>query len=175
MKYVKTVKELNETLSAYISSTIVDAVIIRIMSFIAMTIFKQPYSLLLAVFCGITNIIPYVGPFIGAVPAVIVGLFVSPFQALYMALSILVIQQLDGNVIKPLLFGKNMNMHPLTIILVLIGAGSVAGILGMLICIPVYAVIKTLVLNIRKIYLLRKFDSGVEPTIQEIKTNGREN
>ena len=92
-----------------------------------------------------------------------------------MALSILVIQQLDGNVIKPLLFGKNMNMHPLTIILVLIGAGSVAGILGMLICIPVYAVIKTLVLNIRKIYLLRKFDSGVEPTIQEIKTNGREN
>ncbi|EMF0045991.1 AI-2E family transporter [Enterococcus hirae] len=171
----QTVKELNETLSAYISSTIVDAVIIGIMSFIAMTIFKQPYSLLLAVFCGITNIIPYVGPFIGAVPAVIVGLFVSPFQALYMALSILVIQQLDGNVIKPLLFGKNMNMHPLTIILVLIGAGSVAGILGMLICIPVYAVIKTLVLNIRKIYLLRKFDSGVEPTIQEIKTNGREN
>lgn len=171
----QTVKELNETLSAYISSTIVDAVIIGIMSFIAMTIFKQPYSLLLAVFCGITNIIPYVGPFIGAVPAVIVGLFVSPFQALYMALSILVIQQLDGNVIKPLLFGKNMNMHPLTIILVLIGAGSVAGILGMLICIPVYAVIKTLVLNIRKIYLLRKFDSSVEPTIQEIKTNGREN
>ncbi|EOS7753426.1 AI-2E family transporter [Enterococcus hirae] len=171
----QTVKELNETLSAYISSTIVDAVIIGIMSFIAMTIFKQPYSLLLAVFCGIINIIPYVGPFIGAVPAVIVGLFVSPFQALYMALSILVIQQLDGNVIKPLLFGKNMNMHPLTIILVLIGAGSVAGILGMLICIPVYAVIKTLVLNIRKIYLLRKFDSGVEPTIQEIKTNGREN
>ena len=171
----QTVKELNETLSAYISSTIVDAVIIGIMSFIAMTIFKQPYSLLLAVFCGITNIIPYVGPFIGAVPAVIVGLFVSPFQALYMALSILVIQQLDGNVIKPLLFGKKMTMHPLTIILVLIGAGSVAGILGMLICIPVYAVIKTLVLNIRKIYLLRKFDSGVEPTIQEIKTNGREN
>lgn len=171
----QTVKELNETLSAYISSTIVDAVIIGIMSFIAMTIFKQPYSLLLAVFCGITNIIPYVGPFIGAVPAVIVGLFVSPFQALYMALLILVIQQLDGNVIKPLLFGKNMNMHPLTIILVLIGAGSVVGILGMLICIPVYAVIKTLVLNIRKIYLLRKFDSGVEPTIQEIKTNGREN
>lgn len=75
-----------------------------------------------------------------------------------MALSILVIQQLDGNVIKPLLFGKTMNIHPLTIILVLIGAGSVAGIMGMLICIPVYAVIKTLVLNIRKIYLLRKFE-----------------
>ena len=154
----QTVRELNETLSAYISSTIVDAVIIGVMSFIAMTIFKQPYSLLLAVVCGVTNIIPYVGPFIGAVPAIIVGLFISPFQALYMALSILVIQQLDGNVIKPLLFGKTMNIHPLTIILVLIGAGSVAGIMGMLICIPVYAVIKTLVLNIRKIYLLRKFE-----------------
>ncbi|HBM5886034.1 TPA: AI-2E family transporter, partial [Enterococcus faecium] len=152
----QTVKELNETLSAYISSTILDALIIGVMSFLAMRIFDQPYSLLLAVICGITNIIPYVGPFIGAVPAIIVGLFISPFQALYMALSILVIQQLDGNLIKPLLFGKSMNIHPLTIILVLIGAGSVAGILGMLICIPVYAVIKTIILNIRKIYLLRR-------------------
>lgn len=171
----QTVKELNETLSAYISSTIVDAVIIGVMSFVAMVIFKQPYSLLLAVFCGVTNIIPYVGPFIGAVPAVIVGFFISPFQALYMALSILVIQQLDGNVIKPLLFGKTMNMHPLTIILVLIGAGSVAGIMGMLICIPVYAVIKTLVLNIRKICLLRKFESATESVSQIEKINKIEN
>ena len=127
----QTVKELNETLSAYISSTILDALIIGVMSFLAMRIFDQPYSLLLAVICGITNIIPYVGPFIGAVPAIIVGL---------------------------LLFGKSMNIHPLTIILVLIGAGSVAGILGMLICIPVYAVIKTIILNIRKIYLLRRME-----------------
>ncbi|MDT2735838.1 AI-2E family transporter [Enterococcus pseudoavium] len=152
----QTVRELNETLSAYISSTVLDAFIIGILSFISMSIFKQPYSLLLAIFCGITNIIPYVGPFIGAVPAVIVGLFVSPFQALYMGISILVIQQLDGNLIKPLLFGKSLNIHPLTIILVLIGAGSVAGIVGMLICIPVYAVIKTLIINIHKIYLLRR-------------------
>ncbi|GCF93333.1 AI-2E family transporter [Enterococcus florum] len=152
----QTVRELNETLSAYISSTVLDAFIIGILSFLAMTIFGQPYSLLLAIICGITNIIPYVGPFIGAVPAVIVGLFISPLQALYMALSILIIQQLDGNLIKPLLFGKSLNIHPLTIILVLIGAGSVAGILGMLICIPVYAVIKTLIINIHKIYHIRK-------------------
>lgn len=152
----QTVRELNETLSAYISSTVLDAFIIGILSFIAMTIFKQPYSLLLALFCGITNIIPYVGPFIGAVPAVIVGLFISPLQALYMGISVLVIQQLDGNLIKPLLFGKSLNIHPLTIILVLIGAGSVAGIVGMLICIPVYAVIKTLIINLHKIYQLRR-------------------
>lgn len=151
-----TVKEMNDTLSAYISSTIIDALIIGVMSFIAMTIFSQPYALLLAVICGVTNIIPYVGPFIGAVPAMVVGLFVSPWQALYMGISILVIQQLDGNVIKPLLFGKSLNIHPLTIILVLIASGSVGGIIGMLICIPVYGVVKTLVLNIRKIYLLRK-------------------
>ncbi|EPH95585.1 MULTISPECIES: AI-2E family transporter [unclassified Enterococcus] len=165
----QTVRELNETLSAYISSTVLDAFIIGILSFIAMTIFGQPYSLLLAVFCAVTNIIPYVGPFIGAVPAVAVGLFVSPWQALYMALSILVIQQLDGNLIKPLLFGKSLNIHPLTIILVLIGAGSVAGIIGMLICIPVYAVIKTLTLNIRKIYLLRKETAIIQPEKQEKK------
>ncbi|MHC5373338.1 AI-2E family transporter [Enterococcus sp. LJL120] len=151
----ETVREMNDTLSAYISSTMIDAVIIGVMSFVAMTLLNQPYALLLAVVCGVTNIIPYLGPFIGAVPAVIVGLFISPWQALYIGLSILVIQQLDGNVIKPLLFGKNLNIHPLTIILVLIAAGSVAGVVGMLICIPVYAVIKTLVLNIRKIWQLR--------------------
>lgn len=160
----ETVKELNETLSAYISSTMLDAVIIGVLSFIAMVIINQPYGLLLAVICGITNIIPYVGPFIGAVPAILVALFVSPWQVLYVAIAILVIQQLDGNLIKPLLFGKTMNIHPLTIILVLIGAGSVAGIMGMLICIPVYGVIKTLVLNIRKIYRLRKFESTSEKT-----------
>lgn len=152
----QTVKEMNQTLSAYISSTVLDALIIGVLSFSAMTIFNQPYSLLLAVFCGLTNIIPYVGPFIGAIPAILVGMFISPWQALYMATSILVIQQLDGNLIKPLLMGKSMNIHPLTIILVLIAAGSVGGMTGMLICIPVYAVIKTLVVNIRKIYIIRK-------------------
>ncbi|MEI5993351.1 AI-2E family transporter [Candidatus Enterococcus mansonii] len=152
----ETVKEMNQTLSAYISSTVLDALIIGILSFIAMTIFKQPYSLLLAVFCGLTNIIPYAGPFIGAVPAILVGLFISPWQALYMAISILVIQQLDGNLVKPLLMGKSMNIHPLTIILVLIASGSVAGIIGMLICIPVYAVVKILVINISKIFVMRK-------------------
>ncbi|WP_086315667.1 pheromone autoinducer 2 transporter [Enterococcus sp. 7F3_DIV0205] len=161
----QTVKEMNQTLSAYISSTVLDALIIGILSFIAMTIFKQPYSLLLAVFCGLTNIIPYVGPFIGAVPAILVGLFISPWQALYMALSILVIQQLDGNLIKPLLMGKSLNIHPLTIILVLIASGSVGGIIGMLICIPVYAVIKTLVINISKIYSLRK--EGKKQALEE--------
>lgn len=152
----ETVQEMNETLAAYISSTFLDALIAGVLSFIAMTIFHQPYALLLAVFCGLTNIIPYVGPFIGAVPAVIVGLFISPWQALYMALSILVIQQLDGNLIKPLLFGKSLHIHPLTIILILIGAGSVAGMLGMLVCIPVYAVTKTLILNIFKIIKIKR-------------------
>ncbi|MBO0482943.1 AI-2E family transporter [Candidatus Enterococcus courvalinii] len=166
----QTVKELNETLSAYISSTMLDAVIIGVLSFIAMVLINQPYALLLAVICGITNIIPYVGPFIGAIPAVLVALFVSPWQALYVALAILIIQQLDGNLIKPLLFGKTMNIHPLTIILVLIGAGSVAGIMGMLICIPVYGVMKTLILNIRKIYLLKKFESTSDQIIDGEKS-----
>lgn len=165
----QTVREMNETLSAYISSTILDALIIGILSFIAMTIFKQPYGLLLAVFCGVTNIIPYVGPFIGAVPAVLVGLFVSPWQALYMAISILIIQQLDGNLIKPLLMSKSLNIHPVTIILLLIASGSVAGVIGMLICIPVYGVVRTLILNIRKIYLIKKESQELKEESEELE------
>ena len=170
----ETVKEMNQTLSAYISSTILDALIIGIMSFIALTSLKQPYTLLLAVFCGVTNIIPYVGPFIGAVPVILVGFFVSPWQALYGALAILVIQQLDGNLIKPLLMGKSLSIHPLTIILVLIAAGSIGGIIGMLICIPVYAVIKILVLNVRKIYLLRKGSSPKYDDSDDASDEGKE-
>lgn len=163
----ETVKEMNETLSAYIGSTILDALIIGVMSYLAFVIFRQPYALLLAVICGVTNIIPYAGPFIGAVPAVLVALFVSPLQVLYVALSILVIQQLDGNLIKPLLMGKSLNIHPLTIILVLIASGSVAGVLGMLICIPVYAVIRTLILNLQKMYRIRKESNIIQEKHQD--------
>lgn len=152
----QTVREMNQTLSTYISSTILDAIIIGVLTFISLTILGQPSALLLAVFCGITNIIPYVGPFIGAVPVAFVGLLVSPAQMLYATVAILIIQQLDGNLIKPLIMGKSLNVHPLTIILVLIGVGRIGGILGILVCIPVYVVLKTLVINIRKIYLMRR-------------------
>lgn len=162
----QTVKEMNETLSAYISSTILGALIIGLLSFVAMLIFQQPYALLLAVFCGLTNIIPYVGPFIGAVPVILVGLFVSPLQALYMAISILIIQQIDGNVIKPLLMSKSLNIHPVTIILLLMASGTVAGVVGMLICIPVYGVVRTLIVNSRKIYLLKRASQKEVPEIE---------
>lgn len=146
-------REIDEVLSAYITSTILDALLIGILSFALFTILGQPYALLLGVFCGVTNIIPYLGPFIGAVPALLIACFISGWQVLWTAVGLFIIQQLDANLIKPFLMAKSLSIHPLTIILILIGAGSIGGIIGMIICIPLYGIVKVIVLNSRRLYL----------------------
>ena len=80
----------------------------------------------------------------------------SPTQALLVVIVILIIQQLDGNLISPLVIGKKLNTHPLTIIILLLVAGNIAGILGMILAVPAYSVVKTVILNIVKFVKLRK-------------------
>ncbi len=104
---------------------------------------------------AITNIIPYVGPFLGAAPAVIVGFMDSPAKALFAIIVVVIVQQLDGNLLSPLVIGKRLNTHPLTIILLLIGAGSFGGF-GMILAVPVYAVVKAFFLNIVRLIKLRQ-------------------
>ena len=105
---------------------------------------------------AVTNIIPYLGPFLGAAPAVIIAFMDSPAKALFAVIVVVVVQQLDGNLLSPLVIGKRLNTHPLTIILLLIGAGSFGGILAMILAVPVYAVLKAFVLNIVRLSKLRQ-------------------
>lgn len=153
---LRMMKETANTLATYIQGQMLVCLFVGVSTFIGYLIIDLPYALILALIGAVTNIIPYVGPFIGATPALIVGLLYSPTQALLVILVIVIVQQLDGNVISPLVIGKKLNTHPLTIIILLLVAGNIAGILGMILAIPTYAVTKTVVLNVVRVVRSRR-------------------
>lgn len=150
------IKKTGETLGAYIQGQTLDCLAVGLLAFIGFLIVHLPYALLLGLIVAVTNIIPYLGPFIGAAPAVIVGFLDSPSKALFAVIVIVVVQQIDGNITSPLIIGKRLDMHPLTIIVLLLVAGNLAGVLGMILAVPVYAVVKTVIVNIYRLWKLRK-------------------
>jgi predicted PurR-regulated permease PerM len=149
-------KETGDTLSAYIQGQVTVALAVGTLSFIGYLIIDLPFALVMALIVAVTNIIPYVGPFLGGAPAVIVALFDSPTKALLVVLVIVIAQQIEGNVLSPLILGKTLDTHPATIIILLLAAGNLAGVLGMILAIPTYAVIKTIVINIVKFLRAKK-------------------
>ncbi|MCL6571637.1 MAG: AI-2E family transporter [Bacillus sp. (in: Bacteria)] len=149
-------KETGETLSAYIQGQVLVSLAVGTLAFIGYLIIDLPFALVMALIVMFTNIIPFVGPIIGGAPAVIVALFDSPTKALLVVLVIAIAQQVEGNVLSPLILGKSLDTHPATIIIVLLAAGNLAGILGMVLAVPFYAVVKTIVLNVVKFLKARK-------------------
>ncbi len=161
-------KEMNKTLGVYIQGQMIVALFVAIVTSIGYFTIGLPYALLLGVLVGITNIIPYLGPFIGVAPAFIIGLLESPFEALLVIVVVVIVQQLDGHLISPLVIGKRLDTHPLTIIILLLAAGKLAGPIGMILAIPTYAVLKTVVLHVaRFIKLQRRYKRMNESTIGE--------
>ncbi|WP_026826513.1 AI-2E family transporter [Exiguobacterium marinum] len=154
--------DMHETVRNYVNAQLLVAFFVGITSFIGLLIIDVDYAILLALFMMVTNIIPYVGPFLGAVPAVIVAFIQDPIKVLWVIVVIIIVQQIESNVISPLIQGKSLKVHPLTIIIVLLVAGNLAGIIGMLIAVPFYAVAKTVVQNIVRIYKLREREQYLE-------------
>lgn len=148
--------QMNHTISSYISGQALVCLFIGVFTYLGYLLINQPFALLFGLIAGITNIIPYLGPFIGAAPAFIVALTVSPAQALYVAIVVLIIQQLEGNLISPNIIGKTLDIHPLTIIVILLVAGNLVGVLGMIMAVPTYAVVKTVITYVVNMYRLRK-------------------
>ncbi|MEH7336708.1 AI-2E family transporter [Neobacillus drentensis] len=153
---LKILKETGETLSAYIQGQVVVALAVGTLAFIGYLIIGLRYALIMALIVAFTNIIPYVGPIIGGAPAVLVGFFDSPTKALLVIVVILVAQQIEGNFLSPMILGKSLDTHPATIIIILLAAGNLAGVLGMVLAVPTYAVSKTIVLNVVRFLRARK-------------------
>jgi predicted PurR-regulated permease PerM len=149
-------KETGETLSAYIQGQVTVALAVGTLAFIGYLIIDLPFALVMALIVAFTNIIPYIGPILGGAPAVIVAFFDSPTKALLVVVVILIAQQIEGNILSPLILGKSLDTHPATIIIILLAAGNLAGVLGMVLAVPFYAVIKTIVLNLVKFLRARK-------------------
>ncbi|WP_421385227.1 AI-2E family transporter [Bacillus salacetis] len=149
-------KETGSTLAAYIQGQVTVGLFVGILSLIGYLIIDLRFALVLAITVSVTNIIPYVGPLIGGAPAVIVGLFESPTKALLVLLILVIAQQVEGNILSPLILGKTLDTHPATIIILLLAAGNLAGVLGMILAVPTYAVIKTIIINLIKFLRARK-------------------
>ncbi|MGM0922445.1 MAG: AI-2E family transporter [Bacillota bacterium] len=152
---IKIFEGLYKTLAAYIQGQLLVSLFVGTGCFIGYTLIGLDYALILGIVVAVANIIPYLGPFIGAAPAVVIALLDSPTKALLAAVVVTVVQQIDGNVLSPLIIGKRLNTHPLTIILLLIGAGSFGGILGMILAVPTYAVLKAVLLHVIRLVKLR--------------------
>lgn len=135
----------NMIFGKFISGKIIDSAIIGVLTFFILTVTKMPYAVLISVIIGITNIIPFFGPFFGAIPSAIIILFVSPIKALWFIFIIIIIQQLDGNIIGPKILGDSLGISAFWILFSLLIAGKLFGIVGMIIGVPAFAVIYSIV------------------------------
>ncbi len=136
-----TLKMTGRLFGNFIEGKVVDSLIIGVLTYIVLTIFRMPYTALISVVVGFTNVIPYFGPIIGAVPSAFIILIAEPAKAIPFLIIILVIQQLDGNVIGPRILGDNTGLSSLGIILSIAIMSGLFGIVGMLIGVPVCAVL----------------------------------
>ncbi|RKW48228.1 MAG: AI-2E family transporter [Lachnospiraceae bacterium] len=148
--YVKT------SFSQFIVGKIIDSIIIGILNYIAMLILSMPYALVISVIVGITNVIPFFGPFLGAIPSAFILLLVSPVQCLKFLVWILILQQLDGNVIGPRVLGQTTGLPSFWILFSILLFGGLFGVVGMIIAVPTWAVIYRWVSRYTNIYLEKK-------------------
>lgn len=143
-------KRINTSLRSYVQGVLLVMFLVFLTQSIGLTLAGMEAPLLFALFCAVTDIIPYFGPYIGGIPAVIVGFTISPITGICVLISILVVQLLENNFYQPLIMGHTMQLHPVTIMLGLLIFEHFFGILGMVIATPVIACIKVLLIFINE-------------------------
>ncbi|CDM68746.1 putative membrane protein [Clostridium bornimense] len=137
----------NVTFSSFIGGQCTEAIILGILCFIGMNIFKMPYALLISVLISVTSLIPVFGAFIGTIPAVFIILIISPIKAIWFVIFIIVLQQLEGNIIYPKVVGSSVGLSAIWVMVAITVGGSAFGLIGMLIGVPTVSVIYQLVRN----------------------------
>lgn len=135
----------NQVFSGFVRGKLLDSLIIGILCFIGCSILKMPYTPLVSVVVGVTNIIPFFGPFLGAIPSAFLILLVSPLKCLYFIIFIILLQQLDGNVIGPKILGDSTGISSFWVIVAILVGGGFFGVPGMFFGVPVFACLRMLV------------------------------
>ena len=148
---VRITRACHSKFTGAITGKIIDSFIIGVLCYVAMVLLDIPYPPLISVIVGVTNVIPFFGPFIGAIPSSILILFASPVKCLYFVILIVVLQQLDGNLIGPKIVGESVGLSPFWVLFACTFFGSLWGVAGMLIAAPlmacIYMIVKELVEN----------------------------
>lgn len=157
---IKDTRFVSDTFIGFLGGKIVDSLIVLLLCLVGCTILRVPYPLLISVIIGVTNIIPFFGPFIGAVPSALLILMVDPIKCLYFIIFVLILQQIDGNVIGPLILGDSTGLSGFWVIFSITLFGGLWGVLGMIIGIPFFAVLYALI----KRFIERKLKSKDLPT-----------
>lgn len=173
---IETVRQSNKIFGNFIVGKIIDSLIIGVLCFFGLSFLKMPYPLLISVIVGVTNVIPFFGPYVGAIPSAILILFIDPIQCLYFLIFILFLQQLDGNIIGPAILGDSTGLSSFWIIFAILAAGSLFGIMGMVIGVPVFAVIYYMVSTVIEHLLVSKelkSSSTDYERLDRIETNGK--
>ena len=132
---------INRIFSGFIIGKIIDSAIIGVLCYICMTLMKMPYTALIATIVGVTNVIPFFGPMFGAIPSVLLLLMIDPWHALWFAVFIFALQQLDGNVIGPKILGDSTGLPALWVMFAILVGGALWGVAGMFVGVPLFAVI----------------------------------
>lgn len=159
----KILDEVNQAFRDFVSGSLVDCVFVFVITSIGLWAIGLKAPLLFGLFCGITNIIPYIGPYIGGIPAVIVGLSQSPLIGILTLIINVVIQFLEGNFLKPIIMSKSTKLHPVTIMVGLLVFGHFWGIIGMVISTPIISASKTIFNHFNEKYDIISFvDESVE-------------
>ena len=138
---VEETRYIKRVFSQFIVGKIIDSLIIGIINYVFMSLIHMEYSLLISVVVGVTNVIPFFGPFIGAIPSIFILLLVSPIQALQFAIWILILQQIDGNIIGPKILGQTTGLPSFWILFSILLFGGIFGIVGMVIGVPTFAIV----------------------------------
>ena len=143
-------------LSGFINGKLLDSLIIGIIALVCCNLLKFPYPMLLAVIIGVTNIIPFFGPFIGATPCALLILLVSPLQCLYFCIFILVLQQFDGNILGPKILGDSTGLDSFWVLFSILLFGGLFGFAGMVLGVPVFAMIYSAISRLVRYGLKRR-------------------
>jgi predicted PurR-regulated permease PerM len=161
---------IDDILSAYIRGQLLLCLFVGGMATIAMTIIGVPFALVLGLVAGIFEVLPYVGPILGAIPAVLVALLTDPISALWVMLSFVAIQQVENLILVPRISGKSVALHPALVMVALVVGNEIAGLIGMLIAVPVTAVIR----DVFKYLYLRLLDEPLAPeeALTRIRSGG---
>lgn len=149
-------RQVNKIFGGFISGKIIDSLIIGVLCFIGVSILNMPYPLLISVIVGVTNVIPFFGPYIGAIPSAFLVLLIDPGKCLIFVIFIIVLQQIDGNIIGPTILGDSTGLSPFWVVVSILVGGGLFGFIGMLLGVPTFAVIYFLIKTFSEFHLKKK-------------------
>lgn len=148
--------DIDSALSGFIVGRVLVNLALGVLMFVGFLLIGLPYALLLTLMAVVLNFIPFIGAIVSTIPIFIIGLIESPSTAIWSIIVVLVAQQIQDNLVAPYIFGKSLDIHPLTTIILVLAGGDFGGIIGILLIIPVYMILKIIVVKLYQLFIRQR-------------------